>query len=225
MAPFLIDDVFKLNENIHIDIKTPFVIIDNLFEDYMKIRDVFMQTPAPNWKITPDSRNFKDYYDCRQLIKSQFHFADVIRGVIKKVWNIDTYFVDNTVGTNWFLQINPKGSNYAVPHSDIEGGDVTVITYLNTEEECSGGTAFFNYLGKEKYAPPETGKCYWGDISEFEITHRIAMKPGMTLLFPSNIYHAAWHERDFFDSPRLNIVSWFKKNDTGKSNDQDYIYS
>ena len=211
MGPILLNEVFAINDDIHIEKVGNVIVFDNLFKDWTKIRDAFIDAPAFNWKMPEGTRNFIDYYDCRHFFKihTGFPFQKVIPKIIKKIYGVDTIMEDNGVRTNWFKQINPKTSDWAKVHQDWTepGKEFTMITYLNTEEESSGGTSFFEGLDP---IDGHTGMTYWSNLKNYGNPLNIEMKPGRTIIFPSEIPHAAWHPVDsFYDFPRLNIVCRF----------------
>lgn len=209
-GPLLINDVFSIYAEFNVEKIDDIIIIDNLFEDWSKVRQLFINTPALNWKMPEGTRNFIDYYDCRHYYKVHFGypFIDPIKKIIKHVYGTEVKHEDNGIRTNWFKQIIPKKSNWAQIHQDWTepGKEFTMITFLNTENECSGGTSFFKDI---KEMDGHTGMDYWSKISKVNPLN-IEMKPGRTIIFPSEIPHAAWHPIDsFYDFPRLNMVCRF----------------
>jgi hypothetical protein len=78
--PFLFDEVFAINRDLQIDPagidEIPAVVVNDYLADPEKAREIVGDSPATNWKTTPDGRNFKDYYDCRLRGK-----ADRARGL------------------------------------------------------------------------------------------------------------------------------------------------
>jgi hypothetical protein len=210
MGPVLLNEVFAVNGDIHIEKVGNVIVFDNFFKDWTKIRNVFIDAPAFNWKMPEGTRNFIDYYDCRHFYKVHFGFPfqNIIPRIIKKVYGVQTIMEDNGIRTNWFKQINPKTSDWAQIHKDSDPGEeFTMITCLNTAEESSGGTSFFEGL---ESIDGHTGKTYWSNLKNYGTPVNIEMKPGRTIIFPSEIPHAAWHPIDsFYDFPRLNIVCRF----------------
>ena len=210
MGPVLINEVFAINDDVHIEQIGDCIIIDNLFKDYVKIREAFIDAPAFNWKIPKGTRNFIDYYDCRHFFSHYegFPFTDCIRKIIEHVWSRDTQLQRHGIRTNWFKQINPKISDWSEVHIDASHkGEYTMITTLNTLEECSGGTSLFTDLD---HIDGHKGLTYWSKLKNHGTPLNIEMKPGRTIIFPSEIPHAAWHPIDsFYDFPRLNMVCRF----------------
>ena len=210
MGPILLDEVFAINDPVHVERIGDCIIIDNFFKDWTKIRNAFIDAPAFNWKMPKGTRNFIDYYDCRHFYSHYegFPFTDFIEKIIKYVWSHDTRILKHGMRTNWFKQINPKTSDWAQVHNDsTRKGEYTMITFLNTLDECSGGTTLFNNLDP---IDGHTGATYWSNLKNYGTPLNIEMKPGRTIIFPSEIPHAAWHPVDsFYDFPRLNIVCRF----------------
>jgi len=206
MAPYRVDEVFAINPNFRIKFENEIVVIDDLFVDWVKIRTLFYDTPAPIFKIREGTRNFIDYYQCRQMVMGFFPFEIEIQKLIWKIWGDHTIF-DHQLCTNWFKQIKGRESDYANIHTDP--GDYSMILYLNSEEECCGGTAFFTDGEVQGY--PDT---YWAKNPPPPV-YKVDMKPGRVLIFRSKLTpHAAWFPRDaFFDYPRLCTVCWFDKED------------
>lgn len=211
-TPILLNEVFAINDDIHIEKVGNVIVFDNFFKDWTKIRDVFIDAPAFNWKMPDGTRNFIDYYDCRHFYKVHFGFPfqKIIPKIIENVYGFKcTIMEDNGVRTNWFKQIKPKTSEWAQVHQDWTepGKEFTMITCLNTEEESSGGTSFFEELD---LIDGHTGMTYWSNLKNYGNPLNIEMKPGRTVIFPSEIPHAAWHPVDsFYDFPRLNMVCRF----------------
>ncbi len=233
--PFLFNDLFEIHGNIGIDLQPirdeiPTVVLDNLLKHPDRVRDVIGSTPATNWKHEPGGRNFVDYYDCRLRfpIRHPNSLISVAQQAISKVYGITTRPADASVDVNWFMQINPRRADFAVPHSDITEQvrrSYTCILYLNSPDECSGGTGFFRYKPTnsltfdEGYARAvkddsrigETGLDYWPEATgeHWEIVGTTDMVPGRLLIFPSEYFHAAYHPVDsFFAFPRLTLAFW-----------------
>jgi hypothetical protein len=214
-GPVLIHEVFAINEECNVEIVDgDIVIIDNMFKDWTKIRDVYVNTPAFNWKMPTGTRNFKDYYDCRHffLHHEKYPFVDTVCKILEHVHKSKCSHIlgeNNAHRTNWFKQIKPKKSDWAQIHQDGQTpGEFTMITYLNKEEECSGGTSLFKTINKADM-DGHTGMDYWTKvpIEKMGKIINIEMKPNRTIIFKSDTPHAAWHPVDsFYDFPRHNVV-------------------
>ena len=233
--PFLFNELFEIHSKFGIDLQPiqdqiPTVVLDNLLKHPERVRDVIGSTPATNWKHEQGGRNFVDYYDCRLRfpIRNPNNLISVAQQAISKVYGIDTRPADASVDVNWFRQIKDKRADFAVPHSDITERvrrSFTCILYLNSSDECSGGTGFFRFKPsnsltfdegyaravKEDSRISETGHDYWpqGTASVWELLGTVDMVPGRLLIFPSEYFHAAFHPVDsFYTFPRLTLAFW-----------------
>jgi hypothetical protein len=233
LKPFLFNEVFAVNPSLQLKDpalpSVPAVVIDDFLKDAARAREVVGMAPAPNWKHAEGGRNFVDYYDCRLRFALWFpnQMVDVAHQAIRTVWKVATRPQDPGVDVNWFMQIAPRGGDFAVPHADSAANrrSFTCILYLNSRAESSGGTAFFRYKpsgslvldprfvreSQENPALVETGKNYWfADPAPYwERIGAIEMVPGRLTIFPSEFYHAAYHPVDsFYDFPRLTLAFW-----------------
>jgi hypothetical protein len=210
MGPVLVNEVFELNDKITFEIHDEYIVSDNLFKDWFRIRNAFIDAPAFNWKMPYGSRNFTDYYDCRHffLCYHDIPFEKVISETIERCYKVKTKLQYRRIETNWFKQITPKTSDWASIHVDSHSmNNFTVITYLNTQEECVGGTTLFKDLD---FVEGQDGANYWSETKQYGNTLNIEMKPGRTIIFRSMTPHAAWHPVDsFYEFPRLTMAYWF----------------
>jgi uncharacterized protein (TIGR02466 family) len=233
--PFLFNELFDINADLRLDVqaiqdKIPVVVIDNLLKYPEQVRELIGSAPAANWKHEPGGRNFLDYYDCRLRfpIRHPNSLIAVAQQVIDGAAGVKTRPADPSVDVNWFMQINDKRADFAVPHSDItENGQrsFTCVLFLNDPDECSGGTAFFRFkpsnslfmddgYARAVSADPrigESGLDYWPEDTEslWERIGSIDMQQGRLVIFPSEYFHAAWHPMDsFYEFPRLTLAFW-----------------
>lgn len=232
--PFLLHEALAVNERARFHPEriggvVPVLISDNLLTDHRSMRAVLRDSYAPNWKFKPGGRNFVDYYDCRHLFPViDLPLIQMTRKAIKHVFEVDTEMHGPGLSSNWFMQINPRRSDFAVPHSDHDaaGHIFTIIHFLNEPDECSGGTAFFRHRASgrvdmrahqrkafyEQYPQLiEDGADYWLErhAAEWEMIGSVPMTPGRTLIFPGEFVHAAHHPDDLYmNFPRLNVVHW-----------------
>ena len=232
--PYLFNEVFAINRDLSIESAgfedIPAVIVDDYLSDPERARAIAADTPATNWKTTPDGRNFTDYYDCRLRIPVLFPnpLIDAARQIVQKVYAVETRPQNPCVDVNWFKQVNPRRADFAVPHHDVVGEasrTFTCLIYLNRAEESLGGTSFFRFRGsgslvvdrayhETTQSDPrivETGKDYWPVEPDlfWERVGDLEMAPGRLLIFPSEFFHAAWHPEDGFQSsPRLTLAFW-----------------
>ena len=233
--PFLFNELFEVNTNLGIDFKPiqdaiPTVVIDNFLKNAQRVRELVGSAPAANWKHEDGGRNFADYYDCRLRFPIRYpnSMIGTAQRAIRDVFSLNTRPSDASVDVNWFMQINEKRGDCAVPHSDMTEKvqrSFTCIVYLNEREECSGGTAFLRFKEsnslvideayaravKEDSGIAETGLDYWLDRADelWERVGEVEMVPGRLLIFPSEFFHAAYHpQNSFYEFPRLTLAFW-----------------
>jgi uncharacterized protein (TIGR02466 family) len=233
--PFLFNELFDVRPDLKVRMEPiqnaiPTVVIDDFLRHPEEVREVVGSTPAPNWKHEKGGRNFLDYYDCRLRLPIRYPNSMVAAAhqVIRKVYEVNTRPLDTSVDINWFMQINDRRADFAVPHNDITENvnrSFTCVLYLNRQEECSGGTAFFRFkksgslILDEAYALAikddpriaETGLDYWGAGAGdwWDTVGTVEMAPGRLLIFPSEYFHAAYHPHNsFFEFPRLTLAFW-----------------
>lgn len=231
--PFLFNELFEVHGNIGIDLQPirdqiPCAVLDNLLKHPDRVREVIGSTPATNWKHEQGGRNFVDYYDCRLRFPIRYpnSLISLAQQAISKVYGVDTRPADASVDVNWFMQINDKRADFAVPRSDISEPvrrSFTCILYLNAAEECSGGTVFFRFKPsnsltfdegyaravKEDSRIAESGLDYWPESisTHWEVVGTVDMVPGRLLIFPSEYFHAAHHPVDsYYAFPRLTLA-------------------
>ena len=162
-------ELFEVNEELKVKIVdvghgSKALIIDNFYKNPYDIRDLILNSPVPIWKNTPDSLNWKEYYDCRHQL---FHadsapYAEALFQLIHHYYT-DMFdplpllpFITNVF--QWIID-QPKNSNGNRVHADgllevydNEGKELDNIIYegtmgtnifFNTPDECHGGTAIY----------------------------------------------------------------------------------
>ena len=70
IVPFIPGDLFELNSNLKPRFDGEVLIIDNIFKNYQNVLDICHNMPVEQWKTNSNSRNFKDYYDCRPIFQN-----------------------------------------------------------------------------------------------------------------------------------------------------------
>lgn len=236
MKPFIFDQLFRLNQNMKPPKSgsvggMPLVLIEDVLQDPKGVREVVGSAPATNWTLREGGRNFVDFYDCRLRypIFPPVGLIALAQHVIRVQYRLATEPQQPTIDINWFMQINPRGADFAVPHQDaqIPGKQTfTCMVYLNSPDECSGGTGFFRFKKTQSLTVDERFETavkqdprlqenkegeYWPRDPDvyWETVGRIEMVTGRMLIFPAQFFHAALHPQDsFFDFPRLTLVFW-----------------
>jgi hypothetical protein len=222
--------MFDISDDIEIKEENGVILIDNIYKNPFKVREFILGTPAPIWKYSNSTKNFKEYYDCRHRIYlagtplEKLHF--IAANALYKYLGVEVIFPtpDNFFISNVFQDIKPDNRQIlrnAIPH--IDGYDaniqVALIIPLNLDNEGYSETTFFNlkageYLDNYEHLRVsnqlETGEdyyakdldIYWGK------TKSVKHKFNQAVLFEGNIPHSAGHW-GFNETPRINQVSFF----------------
>ncbi len=235
VKPFIFDQLFRLNQNMMPPKSAnlgeiPLVMIEDVLQDPQGVRDTIGRSPATNWGYPEGTRNFIDYRDCRLRfpVFPPVGLIALAAHVIQAHYKVSVEPQESAIDVNWFMQISAKPANHACPHQDalIAGKRTfTCLLYLNSPEECSGGTAFFKFrktqslVADERFETTlrldrrlqENALDYWPRNPDvyWENMGVISMVTGRLLIFPAQYFHAAFHPEDsFFDFPRLTLAFW-----------------
>lgn len=215
IIPIIPEELFELN----IDVKPTFegeaIIIDDIFKNYKDILDVCYNLPVEQWKSSPTTRNFKDYYDCRPIFanhfppQSQLNFkASFFQSLIDFYFKVDynIALADKRFHFNYFKHKNKNISNsYQFhPHYDMS---FNVIFYIDPFE--NGGTAIYENkdIGNTEH------ENVLMDISNFSIKQIIQSKPNRCVIFPGHHMHGGYIENHdiYYHNWRINLVNFLKK--------------
>lgn len=233
---FMPNDIFQPSKNFTFEVKeiglsrTPVLFVDNFYRHPEEVRKIILATPAPIWKTRPGSRNFKDYYDCRQNMRMDFgleSLTNTISALVKKFFSQEVK-TPPQITTNIFRLIKDQPKNTtAFPHHDIRPNSettktpVNVLLFLNNNKESRGGTAFYRHrltglesvpmhggkleaFNKKYLFQPgvhENGTHYWCKYkSHWEKYDLAEMKFNRLVIFPSQLFHGAWQEGNWFKS-------------------------
>jgi hypothetical protein len=131
--------------------------------------------------------------------------------------NVEETFIQNCINRSTFL-VNIQNSNLPVrlPHIDNpKDGRWAVGIFLNTPEECVGGTAFFKYKGdtsadiREVMSAEEAAqyKHYLqeSDGKHWEKIHMAEMKYNRMIIYRQSALHTPYIPPNTFtdDAPRM----------------------
>lgn len=238
MFPFRPEEAFEVNLDLEIEILTiegttnQVVVADNFYKKPDMVRQIILNSPYPIWKDQPDTKNFTDYYDCRQSIYLPYEGAqNVVQQIAKQFLGITQHTPEPIFNSNVFRLITEQPENsQPFPHDD--GNLIAALVMLNTEEECSGGTGFYRSKSPQADRMPadpdnhkalheqiftdsnyELGTDYFMQDYEnyWDLLGIIPMKYNRLLVYPGIFFHGAWHEDDAFkDCYRINQAMFLK---------------
>jgi hypothetical protein len=150
IAFFRPSDELKVKVETFLDEKI--VIIDNFYNDPYGIRELAQTIPSTRAPGIihglPGSRVEATYFFG--------HLGPTFKEIINTVWvndvqNIEPTFIQDCLNRSSFL-VNVQNSELPprVPHIDNPShGRWAVGIYLNTDDECSGGTSFYTFKGNK----------------------------------------------------------------------------
>ena len=238
MFPYKPEEVFKINKQLepHVftlgDTGNVVVTVDNFYEDPDTIREIILKTPYPIWKHNEQSRNFIDYYDCRQFFSVPFEQPiGLVKHIAKEIMGIEILNTDIEFVTNLF-KLNSEQPPNGQPHPHDDGIRLAGLVTFNTDEECKGGTAFYKSksppldhmppipaeyeeVAKQVYTTDkewEDGTNYFSQsyAKDWDIIDVVEAKFNRLLIYPGIYFHGAWHEHNAFkDYFRVNQVMFF----------------
>lgn len=152
-------DFFNFNPNLRVKVETvgneKIVIIDDFYKNPHEIRELAKSIPSTRsptlMHALPGSRVEATYFFG--------HFGEFIPQIIERVFTedkdiVDLNLVQDCLNHATFL-VNVQTSDEArstprTPHIDnLSHGRYAVGVYLNTPEECAGGTAFYKFKGDQ----------------------------------------------------------------------------
>ncbi len=222
------DEVFAINPDFLDEVKiqtfdgVKIVVVDNFYKNPHAVRQLALDIPAsrnkrirgmnPAWRINAfyDMDSMAWVFD--QLLN--MHYPETMAqwphgGVLQSIKNAT--FMVNVMQTD---NLPPL-----VPHMDNESGlNFASTIYLNTENECNGGTSFYKYGGKTFYDDPHTmktldvagnvqvNKYVTDSVGDFEMIGMVPMIFNRMVLYNSSVLHTAYVKPGMFvgDNYRLN---------------------
>lgn len=215
IKPFIVDQLFELNDELGIAFIDDVIYIDNFYKNYEQIYELLNNISAPNWKICPESKNFIDYYDCSYVVdnfRCSEKYANgmiMIGELISKFFKEEKRFVPNSTNCkfNIFKNITYNRSNNLqhFPHIDTV---YNAIIYL--DKICSGGTALYPDI--ERLHNTEQVDLFY-DTSKIN-KKIIQAKPNRLAIFKGEQYHGGYienHNAYTGENWRINQVMFFEE--------------
>jgi hypothetical protein len=223
-------EVFEVNSNLSVQVKEigplkrKCIVVDNFYKRPEMVRDLaLMIPPTVNERILTylpkgkTSGRINAFYLMDGLAPA---FDAIYRECLPEIYSkmpegeIYRSFRDATFMVNVMTSENlpPR-----VPHIDHPNPDIyAALIFLNTDDECQGGTAFYTYnnemTGMAQYM--DAAKTRYpdhfivDDVGGWKMIELIPMKFNRMILYPQCIYHNAYIKPEMFvgDVYRLNQV-------------------
>ncbi len=223
--------MFELGDDIEVTVlldigvdRKSAVIIDNLYKDPDEIREFSLSKSSDGLKGgMPGNRVFEETDELRYNLKPLFDqlcFDDIWqtnREEYEEQWDKSAYMcnliTDDTIRNN-AVGLIPHQDNYRLQPLS---GQFGVVIYLNTPEECNGGTSMWSYDGSmtvdesfsflydNRHASYETIQSIMDE--KFEKEHLLEMKYNRAVMYPTDVLHSADLKLGWFDKyPRIAQV-------------------
>lgn len=215
-------EVFEINDNLSATVftigpkKSKIVIIDNFYKNPQLVRDLALTIPPTyNPRIlggVPGGR-IDAFYNLE-------HFSNVFDNLIRHVFlpedkkdlnsNLGEIFKSATFCVN---VIQSTSLPNKVPHVDNrEDFRFASTIFLNTQEECRGGTSFYTFNGSQE--GPDLGvglqNAYVTDsVGPWEMIFLAEMKFNRFVLYEQNILHTAYVKPGMFENDTHRLVQMF----------------
>lgn len=217
IKPFLTEELFRINDGLTPEFDGEVICIDNFYKNYEDIHKMLTNSWIPNWKITPEGRNFIDYYDCRVVLQNQ-HISEMDKLKLISLVELISYFFNDSkeIGIadycyhfNFFKNIKMNVPNNLQHHPHVDGS-YNAIVFL--DKHSSGGTAIYpemkNVINCEE-------KNLLKDISN-EPKKIIKAVPNRLVIFKGDLYHGGYvedHNIYTDENWRINQVMFFGSNE------------
>jgi hypothetical protein len=208
-------EVFAVNKTLDIQIRrvesNNVIIVDNFYKNPELVRNLALNSPASTW-----TKLIKTYPDARHSMKLDLSSVSYAASrIAEKVFNV-TLLDDLMFITNVFKQDDRPPGGFSAPHADPSY--FSGVIYLNTPEECSGGTAFYRNkktgleysLFTEKDNPVLNNHEYLTDSNkDWELIDIIEMKYNRFVMYQGNIFHSAYIKSNWFRDYYRLVQAYF----------------
>jgi hypothetical protein len=199
-------------------------IVDDFYKNPMAVRELaLMIPPTTNERILtrlpagPDSGRINAFYIMDHLGPI---YDELARGLYPEIYGTrqnrtiveslrDSTFIVNVMTSN---NLPPR-----TPHIDHpEYWALASAIYLNIEEECAGGTAFYTFDGKDTGVerglfPGDKDLDHYVSDSEgsWKLEYLAEMKFNRMIIYPASMYHAAYVKPGMFVDGTYRINQQF----------------
>ena len=222
MKKYFIDEeeVFAINEDLDARIELmgweefPIVYIDNFYKNPDLVRDLALRVPPTNNPRVcgglPGHR--------LELSVNIDHFIPVMEDIATNVYGLKMGEVEafrSSCKENPFC-VNVLKDCDRIPHIDspLESHrGFASLVYLNTEEECKGGTGFYTYKGVQ-VDPTQEGifkpdEPVTDSVGPWELIHMAEMKYNRMIFYPDQVLHRAYMKPDWYNGDCYRLTQMY----------------
>ena len=212
------------------------LIIDDFYKNPDEVRQYALDSPKKTKETDPGllsglsgSRVFEQ--DSRVKDKMKSFFDELSK---QPIWNSPRNFESQWYDDNWnrigFMCniTNQKSMDVGggIPHQDSFDNRFGSVIYLNTPEECQGGTRIYSYFGaigfyqadmidsdpNKRWVEPQSFKDNMNEITMhrwknhhqnepdegWKVEAEFEMKYNRCILYEADVLHGIWQEPDMF---------------------------
>jgi len=199
------------------------IIVDNFYQNPDEVRQYAYQcslknnpdlmSGLPGWRIYEENsavrENLKPFFD--ELKEQKIWKNKINLDVWEENWN-KTNFLCNVMNSE------TRAFGGGIPHHDGFGVHFGSVIYLNTPDECSGGTRLYSVYGNSGHdGEKEFGHLYnehiknkWihdNESDDWKVEIDFEMVYNRCILYESDQLHAQWYEEgEFSEHHRLAQV-------------------
>lgn len=216
IIPFIPEDLFELNNSLNPQFNGEVIIIDNIFKNYKDILNICNNVPVEKWKSSTNTRNFKDYYDCRLTFQNNYPSSNKINNRTKTLISlIHHYFKPNynlkpskEFEFNYFKHLK-KDINNNLQHFPHYDPYYNIIFYIDPFE--NGGTAIYENYPISKSFKENDNLLF--NTNDLKIDYLIQSKPNRCVIFDGRKLHGGYikNHNTYYYNWRINLVHFFTR--------------
>lgn len=225
-------EVFAINENltpevVHLRDGVKLVIVDDFYKNPMMVRDLAIAIPHTvnerilnNLPVGPTSGRINAFY-------LMDHFGPVYNKIIRECYpELSQYYAEGYFESSFkraTFMVNVMTSENLpprLPHIDhTDRRLLASLIYLNTPDECAGGTGIYSYkeklTGETKFrttvddqGTKNPDHFVVDDLDDWKLEYVAEMKFNRMVIYSQNTHHSAYIKPGMFtgNTYRLNQV-------------------
>lgn len=222
MRKNIIDErkIFKTNQKIKTNLlkfnSVKVLVVDNFYENPYEVRKLALDIPASsNLRIRGNNPAFRvnAFYEFFDLYKiydelAREYFPEIMENYI------DSFMKMSFMRATFMVNVMQSTDLPAIaPHIDNPSGiNLASVIYLNTENECNGGTGFYEYKNKSlvKENIGIVPKEYVTDsVDDWKLIGIADMKFNRMILYNQSVLHSAYVKPGMFEKDLYRINQQF----------------
>ena len=223
MKKYFIDEAETFAINTPVDARVelmgweeiPIVYIDNFYKNPDMVRDLTLKSPSstdPRLLGGVTGSRIAQFFNFRHIFPIWVEIAEGVFGLKKEE---QERFEAAMFSTPFTVNVTQSDIRPNLPHIDLPSVDSrgwAGLIYLNTDDECKGGTGFYTYKGQQ-VNPKQDGLWKEGDVCDsvgpWELMHLAEMKYNRMIMYPATVMHRPYDKPGFFEGDTYRLVQVF----------------